>query len=612
MVVGAIRRTWRWLLNRALGSSTRFIHGPHYGVRLLDSRFDAQRARRILSFLLEEHLVERRFVQRVPHPASARRLRSVHTDDYLESLDEPDALTGILGFRVTPEEHDAYLLSHREQVAGTVWACRAALASGGVAVNLGGGFHHALADRGQGFCVFNDVAIAVVERRSRGFDAPILVIDLDLHDGDGTRGIFSDDPTVHTLSIHNQDLGSTDAVASTSLALGSGVEDSTYLQALRETLSPVIERFRPGLAIYLAGCDPARDDRLGDWRITPGALLERDRYVVDLLRDAQRSVPLVIVLAGGYGQESWRYSARFLSTLLRSGTPVEPPETGSLRLRWLRKTTELLGPGDLTVEPSDSWQLTEADVDPSAAGRARRTRFLDYYSRHGIELGLERTGLLESLRARGHRALRLELDLDHPHEQMLRLRSDDAEGESLIELRARRDTTTISGRTLLRIEWLLLQDPLARFTADRPALPGQRHPGLGLLGEVSAILVLMCERLKLDGIGFVPSHFHIAAQARSYFHFVDPEAQARFLALRKTLEAERLSDATVALEEGRVIDLVAGEPTHWQPSAMVHPVSAGMKEALDNEDYRRAVDAFAGKFRFELIRKPEGGGSPLP
>lgn len=612
MLLGAFRRGWRWLVHRALGSSTRFVYGRRYGLALPDSSFDAQRADRILAFLLEERLVERRHIQRVVRPASLRRLRTVHGDEYLESLGQPDSLTGVLGFRVTPEQQDAYLLSHREQVAGTMWATRLALASGGIAANLGGGFHHAMTDRGQGFCVFNDVALAITERRAAGFDAPVLVIDLDLHDGDGTRQLFATDPTVHTLSIHNRHLAAPEATASTSIALGSGVEDKAYLETLRRTLPSVLDEVRPELIVYLAGCDPAKDDRLGDWKITAAGLLERDRYVIDLLRAGPRPLPIAIVLAGGYGQEAWRYSARFMSTLLHSGRPIEPPETAWLRLQQFRKITKLLSPGDLTHEPADHWQLTEEDIDPSASGRSRPTRFLDYYSPHGIELGLEQMGLLDRLRRRGHRAIRLELDLAHPHEHTLRVLSDDAGGESLVELRARRDTETIEGMTLLWVEWLLLQDPLSRFTRDRPALPGQQRPGLGLLREVSAILVLICERLDLDGLGFVPSHYHIAAQTRSDFHFVDPEAQARFLALRDALGSERLGDATRALEEGRVSNRLTGEVVGWLPSAMVHPVSPRLTAALEDEDYKRIVDGLKSGFEFELVTTPDGGGSRRP
>ena len=141
----------------------------------------------------------------------------------------------------------------RLMAGGTIQAVRLAMRTGGIAVHLGGGFHHALPDAGAGFCVFNDVAIAIRRLRARGFLAPILVVDLDLHDGNGTRRIFAEDPSVHTFSIHNDHWGETDALASTAIALGGGVEDATYLAALRDALPPVVESLRPGLVIYVAG-----------------------------------------------------------------------------------------------------------------------------------------------------------------------------------------------------------------------------------------------------------------------------------------------------------------------------------------------------------------------
>jgi acetoin utilization deacetylase AcuC-like enzyme len=600
MMPATIGRSWRWLLHRLLGSSTRFVYGRRYGIELPDSSFDHRRADRILSFLLAERLAERRHLHRIFRPASLRSLRRVHTDDYLESLQIRGALTGILGFEVSDEQHDRYLVSHREQVAGTMLAVRRAITGGGVVVNLGGGFHHALAERGQGFCVFNDVAVAIAERRAARFEGRVLVVDLDLHDGDGTRRIFADDSTVHTFSIHNRHLAPTEATASTSIALGADVEDETYLQSLRETLPPVVAASRPALSFFLAGCDPARDDRMGDWRIGEGALLERDRFVIDLLRRGERRVPTVVLLAGGYGQQAWRYSARFLSTLVHTGRVVEPPETGRLKLAHFRRVARLLTPAELTREPtSDSWQLTDQDVDPAAATRVRSTRFLGFYSRHGIELALERTGVLDALRRRGYDDLRVELQLDNPVEHTLRILSD-RWGESLVEIRGRRDERTIEGMSLLWLEWLLLQHPAAEFTPERPCLPGQRYPGLGLLRDFAAMLVVMCERLELDGLALVPSHYHIAAQTRSHFHFVEPEAQARFMKLREALADLKLIEAVQAIDEGRVRDRTSGEVFRWQPATLVLPVSQRLKTALDTNDYRVRVAAIESRIHYEL------------
>ena len=580
-----------------LGSPVRFVHGRNYGVVLPDSAFDAGRSQRILSFLLAERLVRRHHVHRVARPASLRSLRRVHDPGYLESLGAQGALAPILGFEVTEEQHERFLLAQREQVAGTVLSSRLALEGHGIVANLGGGFHHALADRGQGFCAFNDVAVAIAFARAGGFAGRVLVVDLDLHDGDGTREIYAADDSVYTFSIHNHDLGRLAARQSKSIALGDAVEDAEYLAAVREHLPGVVAGFRPGLAFYLAGCDPALDDRLGNWRITAGALLERDRFVVDTLRAARPPVPIVILLAGGYGREAWRYSARLLAGLARGGPAIEPPATDQVRLEQYRRVSRGLSRVELTREPADdSWELAPEDVEPGHVP----PRFLDFYSRHGVEVALERTGFLDELRRRGHGALRVELRAESQREQTLVVRSEDHAEGNLVELRARRDSRIVPGASLLWLEWLLLQDPAATFTPERPRLPGQRHPGLGLLREVSALLVVICERLALDGIAFVPSHYHIAKQARSHFRFLDPEAQARFDGLRRALGDRKLVDAIRTLEEGRVRDRSSGRPFTWVPSPMLVPVGAKLRERLDDEDYRRRVQELAAGFDFVI------------
>src|SRR5689334_19388966 len=197
-------------------------------------------------------------------------------------------------------------------VGGTLAATRLALDGPGIAVNLGGGLHHAFANRGERFCVYNDVAAAIAELRSRGIGSRVLVVDLDLHDGDGTRSIFSGDPSVHVFSIHNHTTAPV-TESSTVIELGDGVGDDAYLEAVRTHLPPVFGTFKPELVYYLAGTDPAADDQIGDWKITAGALLERDRFVLSCVNQGDPKIPLVIVLAGGYGMNAWRYSARFLS-----------------------------------------------------------------------------------------------------------------------------------------------------------------------------------------------------------------------------------------------------------------------------------------------------------
>jgi len=575
-------RAWRGLRRRTRRGELRFVLGRRYSLELPASSHDARRARRILSFLLAENLVSRRDVQ-APRPASMRALRRVHDDAYLESLQESASLLPVLGYELPEEQQDEFLYSSREIVGGTVLASRLALAARGAVVNLGGGFHHARSDRGQGFCVFNDVAVAVAKRRAQGFREPVLVIDLDLHDGDGTREIFADDPGVHTFSIHNRHLGPLEAEASTSIELGADVGDELYLATLRERLPDLLRSVRPGMVFYLAGCDPAADDALGDWRISAAGLLERDRFVMEQIRTLAGPVPTVVLLGGGYGQEAWRYSARFLASLLGHPEP-EPPATSQLALAHYRRISGMLRTSELTAEPTDAdLGLTDADLLPVSYSSPRPTRFLEYYSRHGVELALERYGVFDRLRKKGYDDLALEFELDDPSGQSLRLRTRGRPRETLAELKVRRERRLYSGMELLAVEWLLLQNPGADRAPSRTRLPGQKHPGLGMLREVSALLILICERLGLDGLLIVPSHYHIAALVAGQGRFVDPRDRARFAALRDALSGTRLVEAAHAIEEGRVVDEESGEPFRWNPAPMVVPVSQRLKARLEAE-----------------------------
>lgn len=544
---------------------------------------DGGRGERIVAFLAGEGLVRPRDVLR-PRRSPLRSLRRVHDDAYLEALQDPQALAAILGAVPSEADADAFIDAQRTMTGGTSLAVATALAGGSPAINLGGGLHHATRERGQGFCAFNDIAVAIAGRRGTGYAERVLIVDLDLHDGEGTRSVFADDDSVFTYSVHNRDLGPTEARASLSIALGPDVDDDTYLDAIRESLPAVVREVRPGLVVYVAGVDPAWDDALGNWRVTGNALLERDRVVFETVGDA---AAIAVLLGGGYGDDAWRHSARSLSRLL-GGRAVDPPVDAEPGVRRFRRVFGDLSKSELTTDPSDAgWSLSEDDLMPGS----RRRRFLDYYSRHGIELALERYGVLDRLRARGYRRVDLELELDDPAGHTLRLRTVDEPPVSLIELKVRRDRRTLPDAELLAVEWLLLQDPRASFGPERPALPGQRHPGLGLLRDVTAILVLICERLGLDGLSIVPTHYHVAAQTRGFFRFLDPEREGRFRALRAALRRLPLTEQARLVAEGGVIEAGSGRAVEWQPAPMVCPVGDVVRAMLDEPGYRdRAAD----------------------
>jgi len=199
----------------------------------------------------------------------------------------------------------------RRSVGATIAAARTALfGAEGVAANLAGGTHHAYAHKGSGYCVFNDVAVAARlmqaewHRHHRAL-LRVVVIDLDVHQGNGTAAIFADDPTVFTLSLHGaKNFPFRKEASDIDVELPDGTGDADYLAALDSALDQAWARQAdgpPGLAFYLAGADPHEDDRLGRLKLTTAGLAERDRRVLAALR--QRHIPVALAMAGGYGRE---------------------------------------------------------------------------------------------------------------------------------------------------------------------------------------------------------------------------------------------------------------------------------------------------------------------
>jgi acetoin utilization deacetylase AcuC-like enzyme len=603
----ALAKVWRRSRRRLAGiagiagrRSVQLVYGRRYEVDLPGVAYDFQRGERILAFLDAVGLIDLDAVH-AAEPIPFRYLRRVHADDYLDSLTRPDALLPILGLHLSEELVERVLEAQRTMAGGTLTAFRLALASRQIAVTLGGGLHHAFAAKGERFCVYNDVATAIADLRAHGNEARILIVDLDLHDGDGTRSIFAADRTVHTFSIHNYTSPGIAAEEATAIELGAGVEDAAYLEALRSSLPPVVERFAPELVVYLAGCDPAADDQIGDWKITDGAMLERDRFVLSCVRAGAHRLPLVIALAGGYGLNAWRYSARFLSALLNRGRPVEPPSTEELLLTRYRTLARELEEHELTGEPrTDDWGLSAEDLASALGGPRRPRRLLGFYSRPGLELTLERAGLLERVRNLGFEHPTLELDLDNPAGDTVRLYGDPGRRELLIETRLRVDRRELPGMALLRVEWLLLQNPHGHFTPEHPRLPGQSHPGLGMLHDLIALFILACDRLQLDGLLFVPSHYHVAVQGRKTMRFLSPTDEGVYRALEPALRGLSLSAAANALAAGRVIDTASGSPFAWQPVPMTYPVSERLREQVTGEEYERQAAAEASRHAFVL------------
>ncbi len=236
-------------------------------------------------------------------PASDGELALAHTPEYIRAISDGSVDPRILREIGFPWS-EAMAERARCSVGATIAACRAALREG-VAANIAGGTHHAYADKGGGFCVFNDAAVAARLMqaewgRQRGKPLHVAVIDLDVHQGNGTAAIFRHDPTVFTLSMHGQkNFPFRKEPSDLDIDLPDGCADQAYLDALEGALAELERRFEPGLVIYLAGADPHEGDRLGRLKLTWDGLEARDRRVFDWA--FQRRLPLAFAMAGGYG-----------------------------------------------------------------------------------------------------------------------------------------------------------------------------------------------------------------------------------------------------------------------------------------------------------------------
>ncbi len=230
------------------------------------------------------------------------------SDGVLALAHHPDYLQRVRGGMLSESEQKAIgfpwseemVERSRRSAGATIAACRAAIAEG-VGINLAGGTHHAHADRGQGFCVFNDAAIAArlmqAERRVRR----VAIVDLDVHQGDGTAAILEKDDSVFTLSIHGERNYPFDKARSDlDVALPDGTGDADYLAQLESALAQMFARFDPQLLIFLAGADPFEGDRLGRLRLTMAGMAARDTMVMEAARI--RDLPVAIAMAGGYGR----------------------------------------------------------------------------------------------------------------------------------------------------------------------------------------------------------------------------------------------------------------------------------------------------------------------
>jgi acetoin utilization deacetylase AcuC-like enzyme len=276
------------------------FYADHFVLPLPDGhRFPMAKYQLLRQTVIESGLVRPEHLK-IPPPATRAELQLVHHSDYLEkvfggTLSEREIRR--IGFPWSPQMVERA----RRSVGATIAACRSALVDG-MSANLAGGTHHAYPDHGEGYCVFNDIAVAARVMQSEGRVQRVVILDCDVHQGNGTAAIFEEDESVFTFSIHgSKNFPFHKEVSNLDIALPDDTGDEAYLAALELGLGEAIERSEAKLAIYVSGVDPFSGDRLGRLGLSKAGLKLRDQMVLSACKQA--GLPVAITMAGGYAKE---------------------------------------------------------------------------------------------------------------------------------------------------------------------------------------------------------------------------------------------------------------------------------------------------------------------
>jgi acetoin utilization deacetylase AcuC-like enzyme len=253
--------------------------------------------------LLRQRIMEAKLIPAedltIPQAATDEQILRVHTLDYHTRVTEGHLSTKEVR-RIGLPWSPALVERSRRSVGGTIAACRAALVDG-MAVNLGGGTHHAHPDFGAGYCIFNDTAIAARAMQAEGLARRVVILDCDVHQGDGMAAIFAADPSVFTFSIHcDGNYPFRKEKSDLDVALPNGTSDETYLEALSESVDRALAEAKADLAIYLAGADPYHGDTFGRLALSKAGLAKRDRIIYQACQTA--GLPVATVMSGGYAR----------------------------------------------------------------------------------------------------------------------------------------------------------------------------------------------------------------------------------------------------------------------------------------------------------------------
>jgi acetoin utilization deacetylase AcuC-like enzyme len=277
----------------------KLVYHEGYDLRLGQHVFQSQKFRMVRDLVLAEHIAEPADIL-APEPATDEDVLRVHTREWVNKLKQ-DTLSASERMRLEIPYSEAAVRGFWLAAGGSILAARCALKDG-FGFNIGGGFHHAFPGHGEGFCMIHDFAIAIRRLQSDGALRKVLIVDTDVHQGNGTAAIFADDPDVFTLSLHQENnYPEPKPPSDLDVNLADGTGDEEYLELLDKALAEAFRRFTPEMIFYIGGADPYREDQLGGLWLSMRGLQERDALVFAEAR--LRGLPVAVAFAGGYARK---------------------------------------------------------------------------------------------------------------------------------------------------------------------------------------------------------------------------------------------------------------------------------------------------------------------
>jgi len=277
----------------------KLVYHQGYDLRLGEHVFQSQKFGIVRNLVLAEHIAEPSDIL-APEPATDEDVLRVHTREWVDKL-KHDTLSASERMRLEIPYSEAVVRGFWLAAGGSILAARCALKDG-FGFNIGGGFHHAFPGHGEGFCMIHDVAIAIRRLQSDGALRKVLIVDTDVHQGNGTAAIFADDPDVFTLSLHQENnYPEPKPPSDLDVNLADGTGDEEYLELLDKALAEAFRRFAPEMIFYIGGADPYREDQLGGLWLSMRGLQERDALVFAEAR--LRGLPVAVAFAGGYARK---------------------------------------------------------------------------------------------------------------------------------------------------------------------------------------------------------------------------------------------------------------------------------------------------------------------